>query len=249
MSQSNKSTPFVQVLDPATGTGTFLVEAIDVIHKTMEARWNKQGYMPLEFQRLWNQYVPKHLLPRLYGYELMMAPYAIAHMKIGLKLAATGYRFKADERTRVYLTNSLEPPSDDKKQREFEEWAPALAHEAKAVNGIKRNQCFTVVIGNPPYSKVSANISEDEHGKPTFIGNLIKDYKFVDGIPLDERNPKWLQDDYVKFIRFAQWCIANTGMGIIGFITNHGYLDNPTFRGLRRSLLKSLSDIITVQIS
>jgi len=97
-------------------------------------------------------HVPKHLLPRLHGYELMMAPYAIAHMKIGLKLYETGYRFGSDERARIYLTNTLEPATDEKKQREFEQWAPALAHEAHAVNAIKRHQPFTAVIGNPPYS-------------------------------------------------------------------------------------------------
>jgi predicted helicase len=234
-------TPFVQILDPAVGTGTFLVEVIDIVHRTMLAKWGKERRLELEIPKLWNEYVSKQLLPRLHGYELMMAPYAIAHMKIGLKLYETGYRFGSDERARIYLTNSLEPPHDFADRLAFD--APALAHEAKAVNAIKRQQRFTVVIGNPPYSKVSANISEDEHGTPTFIGNLITDYKFVDGKPLDERNSKWLQDDYVKFIRFAQWSLSNTGIGIIGFITNHGYLDNPTFRGLRRSLLKSLGDI------
>ena len=89
---------FVMILDPATGTATFLVEVIDVVYKTMSAKWNKQGYSTAQIQRAWNEYVPKHLLPRLYGYELMMAPYAIAHMKIGLKLFETGYRFASEQR-------------------------------------------------------------------------------------------------------------------------------------------------------
>ena len=96
--------------------------------------------------------MPQHLLPRLHGYELMMAPYAIAHMKIGLKLFETGYRFGSVERVRVYLTNALEPATDGGQQLAFAGWAPALAHEAQAVNAIKRWQRFTVVIGNPPYS-------------------------------------------------------------------------------------------------
>ena len=100
---------FVQILDPATGTGTFLVEVIDLIHKTMTARWQAEGHGKKKIEKLWNAYVPEHLLPRLHGYELMMAPYAIAHMKIGLKLYETGYRFESDERARVYLTNALEP--------------------------------------------------------------------------------------------------------------------------------------------
>ena len=101
---------FVQILDPATGTGTFLVEVIDLIHKTMVERWKAQGHGEKKIEALWNDYVPKHLLPRLHGYELLMAPYAIAHLKIGLKLYETGYRFESDERARVYLTNALEPP-------------------------------------------------------------------------------------------------------------------------------------------
>ena len=118
----------------------------------MTEKWLKEGHMALEIPKLWNKYVPKHLLPRLYGFELMMAPYAIAHMKIGLKLGETGYRFDSNERAHIYLTNSLEPPSDVAEQPEFEEMAPALAHEARAVNAVKRNKRFTVVMGNPPYS-------------------------------------------------------------------------------------------------
>src|SRR5690606_13876476 len=104
------------------------------------------------FPAYWNAYVPQHLLPRLHGYELMMAPYAIAHMKIGLKLTETGYLFRSNERARIYLTNALEPPKPEIEQKKIEELSEALAHEAKAVNDVKRNQRFTVVIGNPPYS-------------------------------------------------------------------------------------------------
>ena len=136
---------FVQILDPATGTGTFLVEVIDLIHKTMIAKWQSEGHGKKKIEDRWNDYVPKHLLPRLHGYELMMAPYAIAHMKIGLKLYETGYRFESDERARVYLTNALEPAQDFSGTLEFA--IPALAHEAEAVNAIKRDQRFTVVIG------------------------------------------------------------------------------------------------------
>lgn len=152
--------PFVQILDPATGTATFLVEVIDIIYQTMRAKWIKQGHMALETQSLWNEYVPKHLLPRLYGFELMMAPYAIAHMKLGLKLYETGYTFSTDERVHVYLTNSLEPATDTIPQRVFEQWAPALAHEARAVNEVKRCKRFTIVIANPPYAGHSANFGD-----------------------------------------------------------------------------------------
>ena len=161
---------FVQILDPATGTGTFLVEVIDLIHKTMVEGWKVQGHGEQEIEAFWNDYVPKHLLPRLHGYELLMAPYAIAHLKIGLKLHETGYRFESDERAQVYLTNALEPPGDGQFTLDF---MPALAHEAEAVNQIKRAQRFTVVIGNPPYSGVSVNMTD-------VAKKLVDRYRYVD---------------------------------------------------------------------
>ena len=212
--------PFVQILDPATGTATFLVEVIDVIYRLLKGKWDKGGLkaMPAlpatSFPRLasafaeyWNQYVALALLPRLHGYELMMAPYAIAHMKIGLKLFETGYRFGSGERARIYLTNALEPPSDLAEQPEFEVWAPALAHEAKAVNAIKRRQRFPVVMGNPPYSGLSANMSEQ-------ASRLIEPYKHVAGVHFGERK-HWLHDDYVKFFRLSESRVNDTGVGVL----------------------------------
>ena len=225
---------FVRILDPATGTGTFLVEVIDVISRKLKAKWQSQGHGASSIAKLWTEYVRRHLLTRLHGYELLMAPYAIAHLKIGLKLYETGYRFASDERARVYLTNALEPAHDQLRLPDVD----ALAREAQAVDEAKRNGRFTVVLGNPPYSGHSANKGE-------WIRNLLRpdnaaaSYFAVDGGPLDERNPKWLNDDYVKFLRFAQWTIDCTGRGLLGFITNHSYLDNPTFRGLRESLAES----------
>ena len=233
---------FVQILDPATGTGTFLVEVIDLIHGTMTQKWKSHGHDEQKIQALWNEYVPKHLLPRLHGYELLMAPYAIAHLKIGLKLYETGYRFESDERARVYLTNALEPAGDDQLTLDF---LPALAHEAEAVNEIKRKWRFTAVIGNPPYSGLSSNMGP-------WIDGLLKgrlpdgtatsSYYHVDGKPLGERKV-WLQDDYVKFIRLSQWLLDGTGAGVHAYISNHGYLDNPTFRGMRWSLMQSFRRI------
>ena len=233
---------FVQILDPATGTGTFLVEVIDLVHRAMVEKWKAQGHGEKKIQALWNDYVPKHLLPRLHGYELLMAPYAIAHLKIGLKLYETGYRFESDERARVYMTNALEPPGEGQLTLGF---LPALAHEAEAVNEIKRKRRFTVVIGNPPYSGLSSNMGP-------WIDGLLKgrlpdgtatsSYYRVDGAPLGERKV-WLQDDYVKFIRLSQWLLDGTGAGVHAYISNHGYLDNPTFRGMRWSLTQSFRRI------
>ncbi len=148
---------FVQILDPATGTGTFLVEVIDLIRRTMVENWKAQGHGETKIEALWNDYVPNRLLPRLHGYEILMAPYAIAHLKIGLKLYETGYRFESDQRALVYLTNALEPPGDGQFTLDF---LPALAHEAEAVNEIKRKQRFTAIVGNPPYAKSSSNRSD-----------------------------------------------------------------------------------------
>ena len=233
---------FVQILDPATGTGTFLVEVIGLIHNTMAAKWKSQGHGGKRVRTLWNEYVPKHLLPRLHGYELLMAPYAIAHLKIGLKLFETGYRFESDERARVYLTNALEPAGDEQLTLDF---LPSLAREAKAVNEIKRKQRFTVVIGNPPYSGLSSNMGPWIDGllKGRLLdGTATASYYHVEGEPLGERKV-WLQDDYVKFIRLSQWLLDGTGAGVHGYISNHGYLDNPTFRGMRWSLMQSFRRI------
>ena len=231
---------FVQILDPATGTGTFLVEVIDLIHNTMFEKWKARGHVEEEIQTLWNAYVPKHLLPCLHGYELLMAPYAIAHLKIGLKLYETGYRFESDERARVYLTNALEPAGQGQLTLDF---LPALAHEAEAVNEIKRNRRFTVVIGNPPYLGEAGRggdwIAALMRGREIQSDRRTSSYFEVDGESLNERNPKWLNDLYVRFTRLSHWLLEQAGRGVHGFITNHGYIDNPTFRGMRWALLAS----------
>ena len=234
---------FVRILDPATGTGTFLVEVIDVIYATLKAKWQAQGRGESEIAGLWNEYVPRHLLTRLHGYELLMAPYAIAHLKIGLKLYETGYRFGSDERARVYLTNALEPAHKQLRLPEVD----ALAREAAAVDTAKRRGRFTVVLGNPPYAGHSANKGEWIRGllRPD---DAAASYFAVDGEPLNERNPKWLNDDYVKFLRFAQVALDRTGRGVLGFITNHSYLDNPTFRGMRESLIASFPSMFLLDL-
>ena len=162
--------PFVQILDPATGTATFLVEVIDVIHRTLAAKWKQQRLTDAQQRAAWNDYVPQHLLPRLHAFELMMAPYAIAHMKIGLKLAETGYKFATEESARIYLTNALEPWQKQLPLIGFD----ALAHEAAAVNEVKRHKRFTVVIGNPPYSKISSNLTPEMRA-------TVERYRYLDG--------------------------------------------------------------------
>lgn len=164
----------------------------------------------------------------------MMAPYAIAHMKIGLKLKETGYRFGSEERARIYLTNALEPWQ---KQLALPEFA-ALAHEAQAVNEVKRNQRFTVVIGNPPYSKISSNLTPEMRA-------TVERYRYLNGEKIKERGALQfeinLQDDYVKFFRLCEGKISVSNVGVLGLITNNGYLSTPTLRGMRDSLLETFS--------
>jgi hypothetical protein len=226
--------PFVQILDPATGTGTFLVEIIDLIHKTMTEKWKNEENSDKKIAQLWNDYVPKHLLPRLYGYELLMAPYAIAHMKIGLKLHETGYDFSSDERTRIYLTNALEFPGDF--QSRLVGILPALAHEAESVNNIKRNKRFTVVIGNPPYSVMSGNRS------PGAV-SLIESFRFLKGQRIVEKGALAhelnLQDDYIKFFGLLCKIRYSVGCGVASYISNFGFLGSRSLRGMRSTLLEN----------
>jgi len=220
------SQAFVQILDPATGTGTFLVEAIELIHLRMLNRWRAQGHRDHKLDALWNEYVPKHLLPRLHGFELLMAPYAIAHLKVGLKLYETGYRFASDERLQIYLTNALEPAHDFSGRFDFA--IPALAHEAHAVSHVKQTMRFTVFMGNPPYNNRSEN-------KTPWIMNLIEVYKST--VRREETQIQALSDDYVKFFRLGDWSVSQSGVGILGVITNNGYLDGHIFRDMRRHLV------------
>lgn len=224
-----KETHRVQILDPATGTGTFLAEVVNQIY-------DKFQYM----QGMWQGYVNDHLLPRLHGFELLMASYAVAHLKLDMLLEQTGFNHAENKkRLKIYLTNSLEECHPDTGSL----WAQWLSDEASAANRIKRDCPVMVMIGNPPYSGESQNKGE-------WIMHLMEDYKKEPGgeTQLKERNPKWINDDYVKFIRLAQYYIERNKYGVIGFINPHGFLDNPTFRGMRWNLLKTFDKIYTINL-
>jgi predicted helicase len=215
----------VQILDPATGTGTFLAEVVKKIYKQFQGQ-----------QGIWSNYVETHLIPRLNGFELLMASYAMAHLKLDLLLSETGYKPTSNQRLRVYLTNSLEESHPDTGTL-FASW---LSSEANEANHIKRDAPIMCIIGNPPYSGVSSNNGE-------WINSLIDVYKYVDGVHINERK-HWLNDDYVKFIRYGQHYIEKNGSGILAYINPHGFLDNPTFRGMRWHLLKSFDKIYTIDL-
>lgn len=252
--KQSQQMPRVLILDPATGTATFPYHVIAHIRDT---------YRQMGNAGMWSSYVREHLLPRLFGFELLIAPYAMAHLKLGMQLAAIdlpkeeratwAYDFQGDERLGIYLTNTL----DGARKRSNVLFGRYISDEANEASQVKQGYPVMVVLGNPPYSGHSANRSwkkvlnkktNKEKIVPTFIGELLREYFQVDGVALGERNPKWLQDDYVKFIRFAQWRIEQTGYGILAFITNHGYLSNLTFRGMRQSLVQSFDDIYILDL-
>jgi type I restriction-modification system DNA methylase subunit len=225
----------VTLLDPAAGTCTFLAEAIRVAFTE---------YTRLLGQGLKDTLLRRHILPHFFGFELLMAPYAIGHLQISLLLQELGIPLPEGERFQLYLTNALDMES---LQQATLPGLASLSEESYHAAKVKKQEPILVILGNPPYSGHSANkglwekeLKEDYDGLPSY-------YK-VDNRPLGEKNPKWLQDDYVKFLRFAQWKIHKAGRGIVAMITNHSYLDNPTFRGMRQSLLQTFDEIYILDL-
>lgn len=219
----------VQILDPATGTGTFLAEVVSQIYSKFQG-----------MQGMWQGYVEEHLLPRLHGFEILMASYAVAHLKLDMQLRNMGYDSSTakNQRLRIYLTNSLEECHPDTGTL----WAHWLSAEANQANYIKRDCPVMVMVGNPPYSGISQNNGE-------WITRLIEDYKKEPGgIQKLQERKTWLNDDYVKFIRLAQDYVSRNGSGVVGFINNNGFLDNPTFRGMRWNLLKTFDKIYIINL-
>lgn len=212
----------VQVLDPAVGTGTFLAEVVRQIKRNLAGQMGG-----------WNAYVPEHLLPRLYGFELMMAPYTIAHLKLDMEIGVS-----AQERLKVFLTNSLEEYNPNAGTL----FGNALSQEANAASAIKKEAPIMVMLGNPPYSGISQNNGE-------WITRLMADYKKEPGgvQPLQERKI-WLNDDYCKFIRLGQYYVDRNHEGILAYICNNGFLDNPTFRGMRWNLLQSFDKVYIINL-
>ena len=212
----------VQILDPATGTGTFLATVIRQIHANMEGQWGA-----------WGSYVEQHLLPRLNGFELMMASYTIAHLKLNMVLRETGFTQQSDKRLRVYLTNSLEDHNVDTGTL----FSAAISQESNEASHIKRDCPVMVMIGNPPYSVSSSNNSD-------YILRLLNDYKKN----LNERNIQPLSDDYIKFIRLGQEYISKTGEGILAFICNNSFIDGIIHRQMRKELMERFDEIYILDL-
>ena len=210
----------VQILDPATGTGTFLAEVVRQIHSTFTGR-----------EGAWAQYVGAHLLPRLFGFELLMAPYAVAHLKLETLLRQTGYTTARGPRLGIYLTNSLEG------ETEFQAFPGFIDQEAAGANAIKSQGRVMVMLGNPPYNVASSN-----QGK--WIKGLVADYKRG----LGERNIQPLSDDYIKFIRLGQHYIERNGRGIVAYVCNNRFLNGEVFRRMREELTQAFDTIYIVNL-
>ncbi|MDD3234731.1 MAG: N-6 DNA methylase [Candidatus Cloacimonetes bacterium] len=226
----------VTVLDPAAGTLTFPAEAVKTALQEYTAKYGTGGT---------HSFIRDHILPHFYAIELMMAPYTVGHLKMGYLLAELGYDMSDEERFKLYLSNTLEPDIPAQLDTIF---THEITEECAHANKIKHQEPVLVIMGNPPYSGASENTNDWTETLMKTALDGAQDYYTVDAKPLGEKNPKWLQDDYVKFLRFAQWKIHKAGKGIVGMITNHGYLDNPTFRGMRQSLMNTFDHIYVLDL-
>jgi len=225
----------VTLLDPAGGTLTFPAEAMKLAVQEYKSKYGDGNIQ---------SFLRNHILKNFYSFELMMAPYAIGHLKMGFLFEELGLELRVDERFKLYLTNTLEMEVLD------EIHIPglsSLSEESHLAADIKKDQPILVIMGNPPYSGISSN--KNDWTEKLLKTNLdgAQSYYEVDGKPLGEKKV-WLQDDYVKFLRFAQWKIQKAGFGIVAMITNHSYLDNPTFRGMRQSLTKTFDEIYILDL-
>ena len=219
----------VTLLDPAAGTMTFVASAARQAVAEFETKYGGGGK---------EEFIRGHILKDFYALELMVAPYAVGHLKMSFLLEELGHRLADDERVPFYLTNTLDW---EELEQSLLPGLSALAEESRLAGTVKKQTPILCILGNPPYSGHSSNQGD-------WIRGLIEHYKQVDGKPLGERNLKWLQNDYVKFLRFAQWKIEQAGRGVVGMITSHSYLDNRTFRGMRQHLMRTFDHIYLLDL-
>ena len=235
----------VQILDPATGTGTFLMSVIQNIYADIEKENKSLGEDLVK--RKFKEVVSNHILKHLYGFELLIAPYAIAHLKLTLELERLGFNFsmteddsdKDNDRLKIFLANTLDDPEKPPISLfGFE----SITEESEKARLVKKDEPILVVIGNPPYSSISTNMGD-------WIKNLVSEYLYIEGKRIEEKSKRnSLQNDYVKFLRFAQWKLSMVDCGIIGFITDNSYLDGRTFRGMRKNLIDCFSDLYILNL-
>ncbi len=238
--------PFVQLLDPAAGTGVFLVEVIRFVCYKLRSQWDRDGITSADLEARWSDYVVRHLLPQLCGAERSLPALAIAHLNIAHTLVSSGFQTDKESQFRLVLADTL-----SEHESRFESAGDSdVELDSIHPSSVQNDFPATVVLGNPPFSGISSN-------RGTWIRQLLHgcdgtgipraDYYCVDGRPLAEKK-HWLQDDYVKFVRYAQWRIERTQAGVVGLVTNHSYLDNVTFRGMRAALLGTFPHITVVDL-
>ena len=233
ISVGGKAVHRVQILDPAAGTGTFLADIVKFIHASFRGQHG-----------VWPDYARDDLIPRLHGFEILMASYAMAHVKLEMILNDTECELRAGQRLQVFLTDSLEnrAGAGETKEIPFAQW---LVNEAKGAEKVKQNMPVMVVIGNPPYSIISSNLSKAQR-------EMVEIYKFVDGKRIKEKGAlqfeKNINNDYVKFIRCGQQYIDRNGEGVLAYINSNSFLDSPTFRGMRWHLLRSFDKIYILDL-
>jgi hypothetical protein len=223
--------PSVILLDPAVGTGTFLLGAAEVALATEASRGSASQ------RRL----VREHLLKDFYGFELLPAAYAVAHLKLYSFFAQYGYRLSEKERIRIYLTNSLEMRGEgEDSQLVFLPMVKGIVDEARAAGRVKREVPVLVIVGNPPYDRTSHN--ENPHSN-----ELLKDFYRVDGVPLGDKNTGPLCDDYLRFLRWSVCKLleqeGSPGHGILAFVTNRAFIERTLHRAVRRFLLTKFDEI------
>lgn len=233
---------FLRLLEPAVGSGVFLDELIGWVHhrftQGIASGCSRFGTSD------WDEYVHRLLLPRLEALEIMLPACVLAHLRVAFRLAQTGYSFRQCQPIGIHLSDTLAGPVEDPQPQ----FVQRPDRYLKAVHRARRAAFVrpaTVILGNPPFSGISQSngrwISRLLQGG-AMTKSPVANYYEVAGQPLGERKV-WLQDDYVKFLRFAHWKIEQAGCGLVGLITNHGYLDNPTFRGVRYQLMRTFPRI------
>jgi len=246
---ADESSASIEVLDPAAGTGVFLLEVVEQVFNKMTSSWRQQGLNPHAINKRWNDYLPRCLLPRLTGFELMLPAALLGQVMLIQKLADTGFRFQESGQLSFHVLDTMAEPMIEPG------YDPSLQKHLQYLEHLRLHKCFTVILGNPPFSGVSMNdvswVGKLMRGEPP-VGTRnqltrLENYYQVQDRPLGERKV-WLQDDYIKFLRYCHWKIEQAGYGTVGLVTNHGYLDGPSFRGLRESLQETFNRIKIIDL-
>ena len=217
----------VTALDFACGTGTFLLETMKQIFHNSD-------------KNLARKVLDEHICQNIFGFEYLVAAYTVAHLKLSQYLSKEGIPLGKQQRLKIYLANTLENFNMSELEDNEDYILRRLNEEGKEAQKIK-DKDILVIMGNPPYAGHSLN-------KGAWISEKIERYKYIDGKPLEENFSKWLQDDYVKFICFAEEKMMKAKEGIVGIITNHSFLDNITFQGMRNSLLQTFDQIYVLDL-